>query len=156
FGEELAKDDVHHYVDSLLENETVSKSLYLAVVEGDLSELLEYEYKDIDDIGLNIYRLLEQNIEQEHMISSTLHEIAHNLYAAGEDLYMPIIRKEEEIVAISGTALFRNGKMVSTISSKDTFYVNLIGNDFKAGTFETIIQKEDIPAGLLKNTANEI
>ena len=156
FGEELAKDDIHHYIDAHLENESVSNSVYLAVVEGEMTELLEYEYKNIDDIGQHIYRLLEQNIKQENMISATLHETGHDLYTAGEDIFMPIIKKEEELIELSGIALFKDSKMVSKIPPEDTFYVKLIGDRFKSGTFETILQKEDIPNNLMKNTPNEI
>lgn len=156
FGEELAKDDIHHYIDSLLENASISNSLYLAVVEGEVAPLLEYEYPNIDDIGQHIFRLLEQNIEQENMISSTLHETGHDLYTVGEDIFMPIIKREEELVELSGIALFKNGKMVSSIPPEDTFYVKLIGENFNTGTFDTILQEEDIPKNLMKKTPNQI
>ena len=121
FGEELAKDGLHRYIDSHLENPTVSNSLYMAVAEGEMAPLLEYEYQNIEDIGQHIFRLLEQNIKQEYMISSTLHEIGHDLYTVGEDIYMPIIKKEEELVELSGIALFKNGKMVSSIRTRRYF-----------------------------------
>lgn len=156
FSEELAKDDIHRYIDSLLENATISNSLYLAVAEGEMAPLLEYDYKNIDDIGEHIFRLLEQNIAQESMISSTLHETGRDFYTAGEDIYMPIIKKEEELVDLSGIALFNGGKMVSKIQPKDTFYVKLIRDKFESGTFETILQKEDIPNGLMDKTPNQI
>ena len=156
FGEELAKDDIHHYIDSLLENPTVSKGLYLAIVEGETAPLLEYKYENIDDIGQHIFRLLEQNIEQEIMISSTLHEIGHDLYMAGEDIYMPIIKKEEDLVELSGIALFNGDKMVSKLPVEDTFYVKLAAEDYKSGSIEVVLQKEDIPNDLIKNTPDQI
>lgn len=156
FGEELAKDDIHRYIDAHLENPTVSNSLYMAVAEGEVAPLLEYEYQNIDDIGQHIFRLLEQNIEQENMISSTLHEVGRDLYSEGEDIFMPIIKKEEELVELSGIAIFKNGKMVSSIRPEDTFYVKLIGGNYKSGTFETILTKEEIPDDLMKNKPDEI
>ena len=148
FGEELAKDDIHRYIDAHLENPTVSNSLYMAVAEGEVAPLLEYEYQNIDDIGQHIFRLLEQNIDQENMISSTLHEVGRDLYSEGEDIFMPIIKKEEELVELSGIAIFKNGKMVSSLRPEDTFYVKLIGGNYKSGTFETILTKEEIPDDL--------
>ncbi|MET0961168.1 MAG: Ger(x)C family spore germination protein [Psychrobacillus psychrotolerans] len=156
FGEELAKDDIHRYIDAHLENPTVSNSLYMAVAEGEVAPLLEYEYQNIDDIGQHIFRLLEQNIESENMISSSLHETAKDFYAVGEDIYMPIIKKEEELVVLSGIALFKNGKMVSSIRPEDAFYVKLIGGNYKSGTFETILTKEEIPNNLIKTKPDEI
>lgn len=156
FGEELAKDGIRRYIDAHLENPTVSNSLYMAVTESEVAPLLEYEYQNIEDIGQHIYRLLEQNIEQENMISSTLHEVGRDLYSEGEDIFMPIIKKEEELVELSGIAIFKNDKMVSSIRPEDTFYVKLIGGNYKSGTFETILTKEEIPDDLMKNKPDEI
>lgn len=155
-GEELAKDGIHRYIDSLLENPSASNGLFMAVTEGEVAPLLEYEYKNIEDIGQHIFRLLEQNIEQENMISSTLHEVARDFYTVGEDIFMPIIKQEEELVEISGIAVFKDGKMVSKIPPKDSFYVRLIGDKFKSGTFETVLHNDEIPNDLMKNKPDEI
>ncbi|SDN10572.1 spore germination protein [Psychrobacillus sp. OK028] len=155
-SEELAKDNIHHYIETNLENATVSNSLYLAVVEGQMAPLLEYKYNNIEDVGQHIYRLLQQNIEQEHMISSTLHEIAHDMYMAGDDIAMPIIKKDEELVGIAGIALFKEDKMVGRLSAEDSFFVKLIRDNFKSGIYETVLQKDNVPSDLLKNKPNEI
>lgn len=156
FGEEVARDDLHYYIDTHLENASVSNALYMAVVEGETTPLLEYEYKNIDDIGQHIFRLLEQNIKQEYMISATLHEIAHDYYSVGKDFAMPIIKRDEEFVELSGIALFKGGKMVSSLPVKDSFYIKLVRDSFKSGLFETILKKEDIPTDMLKNSPEEI
>lgn len=156
FGEEVARDELHYYIDTHLENASVSNALYMAVVEGETTPLLEYEYKNIDDIGQHIFRLLEQNIKQEYMISATLHEIAHDYYSVGKDFAMPIIKRDEEFVELSGIALFKGGKMVSSLPVKDSFYIKLVRDSFKSGLFETILKKEDIPTDMLKNSPEEI
>ncbi|TQR18478.1 Ger(x)C family spore germination protein [Psychrobacillus soli] len=156
FGEELAKDDLHFYIDTHLENASISNSLYLAVVEGETAPLLQYEYKNIDDIGQHIYRLIEQNVKQEHMISSSLHEIAHDFYMEGKDSAMPIIKREDDLIELTGIALFSGGKMVSTLPVEDSFYVKLVRDSFTSGIFETIIQKEDIPPNLMTGTASDM
>ncbi|MFJ7826502.1 Ger(x)C family spore germination protein [Psychrobacillus sp. NPDC096623] len=155
-SEELAKDNIHHYIETNLENASVSNSLYLAVVEDQMASLLEYKYKNIEDVGQHIYRLLEQNIQQEHMISSTLHEIAHDMYMAGNDIAMPIIKKDEELVGISGIALFKGDKMVGRLSAEDSFFVKLIRDNFKSGIFETVLEKDNIPSDILKTKPNEV
>ena len=156
FSEELAKDNLHYYIDTHLENASVSNALYMAVVEGDTAPLLEYQYENIDDIGQHIFRLIEQNIKQEYMISATLHEIAHDYYSVGKDFAMPVLKRDEEFVEMSGIALFKGGKMVGTLPVKDSFYVKLIRDNFKAGLFETILKEEDLPDGILKNSPEQI
>lgn len=156
FGEKLAKEDLHYYIDLNLENANVSNGLYMAVVEDETAPLLNYEYKNIDDIGQHIFRLLEQNISQEYMISPTLHETAHDFYSIGRDIAMPIIKRNEEHVEMSGIALFKNGTMVSTLPVKDSFFVKLVRDSFKSGFFETNLKEEEIPPGLLKKPSSEI
>lgn len=156
FSEEIAKNDIHYYIDLHLENSSVSNGIYMAVVEGPMTSLLEYQYANIDDIGQHIYRLLDQNIKSEHMISSTLHEVARDYYSAGRNIVMPIIKREEEFVEISGIALFKDGNMAGRLSAEDSFYIKLIRDNYKHGIFETKLQEEDIPPSLIKNKINEV
>lgn len=156
FGEELAKDDLQYYIHSHLENSRISNSLYMAVVEGKTTPLLEFQYKNIDDIGQHIYRLIEQNIQQEYIVSPTLHEIARDYYSVGKDLAMPVLKRDEELIEISGIALFKEGKMVGTLPAKDSFYIKVIRDSFKAGEFELVLKEEDIPSNITKNTPDQI
>ncbi|MCZ8539827.1 Ger(x)C family spore germination protein [Psychrobacillus psychrodurans] len=156
FGEKLAKENLHYYIDLNLENANVSNGLYMAVVEDETAPLLNYEYKNIDDIGQHIFRLLEQNISQEYMISPTLHETAHDFYSIGRDIAMPIIKRNEEHIEMSGIALFKGGTMVSSLPVKDSFYVKLVRDSFNSGFFETNLKEEEMPPGLLKKPSSEI
>ncbi|HBT72890.1 MAG TPA: Ger(x)C family spore germination protein [Lysinibacillus sp.] len=156
FGEELAKEDLRYYLDTNLENASVSNGIFMAVVEGEAAPLLKYEYKNIEDIGQHIFRLIEQNVKQEYMISSTLHQIAHDYYSIGKDLAMPILKRDDELVELSGVALFKGSKMVSTLPVKDSFYVKIVRDTFKVGLYETILDNEDVPSKILQKKANKI
>lgn len=156
FGEELAKEDLRYYIDTSLENASVSNGIYMAVVEGKAAPFLNYEYKNIEDIGQHVFRLIEQNVKQEYMISATLHQIAHDYYSIGRDLAMPTIKRDGEFVELSGVALFKGGKMVSTLPAKDSFYVKIVRDTFKVDLYETILEKEDIPPQLLHKPADKI
>lgn len=156
FSEEIAKDDIHYFIDAHLENASVSNGVYMAVVEGPMSSLLEYKYENIEDIGQHIYRLLEQNIESEYMISSTLHVVARDYYSAGRNIVMPIIKRDEEFVEISGIALFEDGNMSGRLSAEDSFFVKIIRDNYKHGNFQTKLKEEDISPSLMKNPFDEI
>ncbi|WP_144509793.1 Ger(x)C family spore germination protein [Bacillus sp. FJAT-22090] len=156
FGDELAKDNLQSYIDMQLENADVSNSLFMGVVEGETTPLLTYDYKNIDDIGQHIYKLIEQNVKQEYMISPTLHEIAHDYYSVGKDFAMPILKRDEELVALSGIALFKEGKMVGTLPVQDSFYVKVVRDSFKAGIFEAILKEEDFSSELVENAPSKI
>ncbi|MGE6488899.1 Ger(x)C family spore germination protein [Paenisporosarcina sp. NPDC076898] len=156
FGEELANNGIGHYIDTLLKNSDTSGSLFIALAEGETKSLLEYQYQDIDDIGTHIFKMLEQNIKSEQMISSNLHEVAHDYYSPGRDIAIPIIKREKEIVEISGVALFNKGKMVGKISSKDSFYVKLSRDLYESAMFETTIPKDSLPVSQTKDSQDRI
>lgn len=156
FGEELAKEGIGHYLDTLLKNPSISEVIYLTVVEGEAKPLLEYEYPDITEVGDHIYKLLKQNIDNEQLVSSTLHEVAFDYYSIGKDIAVPIIKRDKELVAISGIALFDKGKVVGKLSVEDSFYVKLGRDNFRAGKNEMKISGDDVPSSLVKNSADEI
>lgn len=156
FGEEAAKEGIGHYLDTMLKNPTISEVIYLAVVEGETRPLLEYKYPNINEIGEHIYKLLKQNIDNEQMVSSTLHEVSFDYYSQGRDMALPIIRKDEELVAISGIAFFDNGKMVGKFSIEDSFYVMLGQENFRSGKDEIVLKGDDLPSSLVDKPTDEM
>ncbi|WP_203247069.1 Ger(x)C family spore germination protein [Sporosarcina beigongshangi] len=156
FGEEFAKVGIGHYIDTLMKNHTISEGMLLAVVEGETRPLLEYQYPEIDEIGEHVYKLLDQNIKSEQVVSSTLHEIAFDYYSRGRDIAMPIIKRDEELVAVSGIALFRKDKMIGKLSVEDSFYVKLSRDNYQNGTLEIKIKGDDFPSSLVDGTPEEI
>ena len=156
FGQELAEKGIGQNVDALSRDSVISGSLFMAVVEGQAEELLSYQYENIEDIGQHIFKLLEQNIESEQIISTTLHEVAHDYYSVGEDIAMPIIKREDELISISGVALFKKDEMVGQLPPEDSFYLKLVRDRYDAGTFEATLKSDDIDSSLMKNPPNEL
>ena len=46
--------DLRYYIDTNLENASVSNGIFMAIVEGETETLLKYEYQNIEDIGQHI------------------------------------------------------------------------------------------------------
>ena len=157
YGNELAKEDgIGNSIQALSRDSNISGSVYMAVVESEAKTLLKYNYENITDIGQHIFKLLEQNIEEEQIISSTLHEVSHDYYSIGEDIAMPIISREEELISISGVALFKKGKMVGELPAEDSFYMKLSRDRYHSGTFEALINNEDFEKALMKDPPEKI
>ena len=156
FGEELASDGIGQYIDTLLKNSDTSGSLFIAVVEGETKSLLEHQFQDIEDIGTHIFKLLEQNIKSEQMISSNLHEVSHDYYSLGRDIAVPIIKRDKEIIEISGVAVFNKGKMVGKLPAEDSFYVKLSRDFYESAMFETTIPKESLSISQTRNSQDNI
>ncbi len=156
YSEELSKEGIGHYIETLSRNPSISSSIIMAVVDGQTKSLLGYQYQTIENIGEHIFKLLEQNVKQEHMISSTLHEVSHDYFSPGKDISMPVIKRNDESVEISGVALFKRDKMVGQLSAEDSFYVKLIRDNYDSGMFETNIKGDYLPSSLMNNPPDEI
>jgi spore germination protein len=156
YGEELSKEGIGHYIETLSRNPSMSSSIIMAVVDGQTKSLLGYQYQNIENIGEHIFKLLEQNVKYEHMIPSTLHEVSHDYYSAGTDISMPVIKRNDESVEISGVAIYKRDKMVGQLSAEDSFYVKLIRDNYDSGTFETLIKGDYLPSSLVNNPPDEI
>ncbi|TSI09674.1 Ger(x)C family spore germination protein [Lysinibacillus sp. BW-2-10] len=136
FGEKLAKKGLKESLHGLMMNSEISSSIYLAVVEGDTRSLIEADYKNITDIGQHVYNLIDHNVQQQHTVSSTLHEVVRNNYSPFRDLAIPILKKEQDFIKINALAIFDDNKMAGTLSSEEAFYVIMIRDKFKAGSIE--------------------
>lgn len=142
FGDELAKEGLEEAVHTLSMNPEIATSIYLSVVEGETKTLLENKYENITDVGQHIFNLLDHNIKQQQMISSTFHEIERDISSPLRDFALPIIKKIEEYIDISGVALFKEGKMVGNLPATDVFYIMLTRKDIKDGTAQLVLPAE--------------
>ena len=151
FGEELAKKGIEQPIHTLMMNNEVSTSIYLAVAKGTSQSLIEYPYKDISDIGQHIYNLMNHNIKQQQAISSTSHEIVRDNYSKIRNFALPILNKEDEFIQLDGIAFFRLGKMVGELSEGDIAYVMMLRGDFDNGTVEMPLDGKMVDETIFKD-----
>lgn len=144
FGEEFAKAGIGQYIYYLLMNPEISKGVYLSVVEGETKPFLEYPYENITDISEHISNLLEHNVEREKLSSSTLHETGRDYYSPTRDIILPIIKRKENVIEISGIAFFRNEQMVGQLPAEDIFYVKMLRDGFNKGIFELVLDGKNL------------
>ncbi|KGR82173.1 Ger(x)C family spore germination protein [Lysinibacillus odysseyi] len=144
FGEELAEAGIGQYLYNLLMNPEISNGAYLSIVEEKAKDFLEYQYQNIPDISQHVFNLLKHNIEQEKSTSSTLHETARDYYSPNHELVLPIIKRKEEVIEMSGIAFFKKDVMVGRLPAEDIFYVKMIRDDYDKGTFELALDGENL------------
>lgn len=142
FGDDLAKEGIEEAIHTLAMNSEITTSIYLAVVDGKSKTLLEGQYPNIADVGQHIFNLIDHNINQQQMISSTLHEVVRDIYASFRDFALPKVKKSGEYIDISGIALFKDGKMVGSLPASDSFYVLLIRENINDGNLQLVLPGE--------------
>ena len=136
FGEDLAKKGLEQSIHSIMMNNEISTSIYLAVVKGTSKSMLEYQYKDVTDIGQHVYNLIDHNVKQQLSISSTSHEIARDNYSKVRNFALPMLKKEGEFIGIDGVAFFSRGKLVGDLPAEDIAYIMMMQDNFKNGTLD--------------------
>lgn len=156
YGEELAKAGLGQSLYTLLMNPEISNGIYLGVVEGEAKSFLEYQYENITDVSQHMFNLLGHNIEREKSISSTLHEVGRDYYSPTRQIVLPIIKREENLIKITGIAFFQNERMVGRLPAKDMFYVKIIRDGFERGTFELVFDGENFESVSTGDTPDEL
>ncbi|MBM7664597.1 spore germination protein [Solibacillus kalamii] len=136
YGEELAKVGLNENIHILKMNSEISNATYMASVEGDLNELLEYKYENISDLGQHIYQLIKYNVDKQYIISSTLHEINRDKLSFIGSYSMPILEREENNIKISGIAFFNEGKIVGKLPAEESIYILMVKEKTHSGTLE--------------------
>lgn len=136
FGEDFAKEGLNESLHTLIMKSEVSNSIFLAVTEGKAQPLIETKYQNITDLGQHIFGLIDHNVKQQHIISSTLHEVVRDFYNPLRDLTLPIIEKKDQTIEVSGVAFFHKGKMQGKLPSGDILYIMMARGKFRFGTLE--------------------
>lgn len=149
FGDDLAKEGIEEEIHTLSINPEIATSVYLGIVEGKSKTLLESNFKNITDIGQHVYNLIDHNIQQQQMISSTLHEIERDVHSPIRDFAIPTLKKEGEYIDINGIALFKEGKLVGKLPTADVFYIMLLRKNIRDGTLQLVL-----PGDLVNSSKN--
>ncbi|WP_079528333.1 Ger(x)C family spore germination protein [Solibacillus isronensis] len=136
FGEELAKAGLNENIHILKMNSEISNATYMATVEGSLDNILEYKYENITDLGQHIYQLIKYNVDKRYIISSTLHEVNRDKLTFLGSYSMPILKREEESIQISGIAFFNKGKIVGKLPAEEAIYILMVKGKTNSGTLE--------------------
>ncbi|ASJ56995.1 spore gernimation protein [Brevibacillus formosus] len=139
YSENLAKRGLGSIVDTLYRDSSISSRVYLCVFEGETYDMLTYPYTEQGNIGIYLYRLIEQNIEGEKIPSSTMHEFFRAYYDKGIDPIMPYIARKGNELQIKGIALFQGDRCVGWITPKEAFLIKLMHGKFSIGSYDTSV-----------------
>lgn len=140
----VAKKGIIHLLDALYRDPSVGTRLYLGIVEEDCYTLLTKPFKEEGNIGNYLYEMLDHNIREEKVPSSTIHEFLRAYYSEGTDPALPFIGIKGDEPIIKGIALFQKDRMVGWVPSRDGFLMKLIIDNFSNGDYQA-----EIPADKL-------
>jgi spore germination protein len=143
YGEDLLAQGQTKIAQTLTSDPIISDMTFLAMTDGKARDLLHLKLEHIPDIGIHIFRFIEQNTEAKTMPSSTMQEVLHTHFTVGKEPVMPIISKNDhEGVLFSGVAIFKGAKLVGKINTDQSFYLGLIIDKYKSGSKDVLIESE--------------
>ncbi|MBO1581313.1 MULTISPECIES: Ger(x)C family spore germination protein [Bacillus] len=146
FTTRIAKKGMSATFDTLLRDVTIGNSLYVGLLEGNGLELLTGKYATSANVAIYIKKLLEHNMNTGPLPKDNLYLGAFRYYREGQDSYMPILKKSQDKIKITGIGLLKKDKYVGKIDPQDMFIFKgllekhrLDSHEFKSNDGYTII-----------------
>ncbi|MBY0148007.1 Ger(x)C family spore germination protein [Neobacillus niacini] len=157
YGEGMFNKGNTGIAESLSTDPVISDLTYLAMADGKARDILQLKAKQIPDIGIHLYNLINQNTKVKIMPSATLQEVLHNHFTVGKDPVLPILKKEgNKEIAFSGVAIFKGSNLVGKISTEQSFYLTLLTDKFKSGSIDIEINSDSSKLEPINRRLNKI
>ncbi|HLU22849.1 MAG TPA: Ger(x)C family spore germination protein [Bacillaceae bacterium] len=118
------------FLDTLQRDSSIGSLIFLALTDNAEKTINNTNYEEYPEMGSYIYQLLDKHEKKEMLINSNLHDFITTLYEVGIDPTLPLIKSVNGVApSIGGVALFRDDKIVGSISLINTFYLKLFTNN---------------------------
>lgn len=116
-------------LDTLQRDSSISSLIFLAITDNAEETINNSNYEEYPEMGSYIYQLLDKHKKKEMLLNSNLHDFITTLYEIGIDPTLPMINNADGVApSIGGVALFKDDKIVGSISLINTFYLKLFTN----------------------------
>ena len=152
YQEEIARNGITEYVDSLQRDASIGSNLFLGVVDGSTEEILTSKLGN-QGVGRYLERIFEHNSEQEDLPKTILQTFLFRFYTRGMDAYLPYIKLEGNKVKVTGLAIFKEEFMVDIIPEDDLFFFKALVERYAEGTYSIHLKDIDEYASIERITS---
>jgi spore germination protein len=133
YGKSLAEKGINDFVDTLNRDASIGSVVQLAIVDGNANEILNVnKYKD-ENISIYLQELLDQNMESGQIPHTNLQTFLFQLFQVGQDPYLPTIKIENGNIKITGIAMFKYDKYITSLSMEDSYIFKTLLNKDRDG-----------------------
>ncbi|MGG3799628.1 Ger(x)C family spore germination protein [Metabacillus fastidiosus] len=137
FGEDLAKKGIERVLEK--RDPTIGKRMDLCVIEGNVKELLEGDYPLDQTVSRYIKELLNQR-EKRNLPNTNLHKFMYSYYSKTQDPIMPLLKKHQDKIEVSGLALFNGDKYVDKLYPDKLLIFKMLYENVKMGDYEASLE----------------
>lgn len=144
YGKDLARKGIQKMFDTLIRDPSVGANVHLAIAEDKAKEILHTKKSDVEDIGINLSKLIEQNIRTGAIPLSNIHQFVDAFYEEGIDPTLPILKKlKDNDIKINGLGLFKGDKLVYSIDPSLFFAYRMLYESFDNGSYTVNLGHND-------------
>ncbi|PGB02619.1 Ger(x)C family spore germination protein [Bacillus toyonensis] len=142
YSEKVAKNGIGNLIDTLKRDSTISEKLFLTVTDGQVKKLLNTQY-GLEDTGIYLSRLLEQNMAKGLLPNTNLHYFLSAYYSHIKDPFLPLIRRDGKEVKFKGIALFKDDRYVKTLRQDHFFVFKALIDNVSLGAYKVKLNDHD-------------
>lgn len=134
YGEEIAREGVGKYIDFIDRDPELRRNLYVLVAKGEASKILEGQPPLEYTVGVSINRVLDKYSTTSQIIPIDLQEFIERLMSKTTAPVAPIVLvNKEKNISVTGTAVFKEDKMVGELTPRETRGLLWVLNKAKGG-----------------------
>ncbi|MGG1675367.1 Ger(x)C family spore germination protein [Neobacillus sp. NRS-1170] len=143
YGKTLAQKGLNDFVDTLNRDPSIGSLVQMAIVDGDANELLKMKKYKSENISIYLQEMLDQNMEYGRLPRTDLQTFLFQLFQIGQDPYLPLIKKVDSNIQITGLAIFNYDQYVTSISLEDLFIFKGLLDQNRNGINRFILENSD-------------
>lgn len=143
YGKNLAKKGINDFVDTLNRDPSIGSLVQMAIVDGDSNELFKIKKYKNENVSVHIQELLEQNMKMGLLPQTNLQSFLFQFFQIGQDPYLPLIKKEADNIRITGVAIFKDDRYVTSIPMKDFYIFKALIDKNSIGLRQFILANRD-------------
>jgi spore germination protein len=121
YGKTLAENGINDFVDTLNRDPSIGSIVQLAIVDGNSKDLLNLNKYRNGNISIYLQELLDQNMESGELPHTNLQTFLFQLFQIGQDPYLPMIKNVNGSIKITGIAIFKYDKYITSIPMEDSY-----------------------------------
>ncbi len=122
----LAHDDWYSILDTVYRNPTFSINTKVIVVDGRVSDVMNYEPKDKALLSLHLKDVIDKNIKRTRTVINTLQVLHRDMYEKGITPSITEVKKEKDVQLAGVSLLDQKGKYVDSLGIQEVALLQLL------------------------------
>ncbi|MEO4052850.1 Ger(x)C family spore germination protein [Solibacillus sp. CAU 1738] len=136
--------DLQRTIRHLYRNPAAADKVLIAIVKGvSAKELIEADYPDKPNINFYLNDILKPTINTAFNPNTNIHDFVYTGTNPVIDPIIPVIERKDQKIEISSVALFKNNKMLETISAEDAYIIQNLQKKHKIAPLSITLNQGD-------------